>query len=247
MVKKVGLIVGVFVLSIGLMACNGQEQEQEDVEKNIDGEASGEIPSIEEIIDINNLPDPVATVNGESIDKETYVMVLEQQMMTMAQYGISLEGEEGKQMISLIEEQTIEQLINEQLLQQAATEKEIEVSEEEIDEELAFIVAQFSSEEALMEALEEGGSSMDELREEIEHYVRQQKYVEEETEAINVTEEEIQARYEEEKQYYTEDELPTFEELQSNIEQRLIAEKEQEQLEVLFGKLRDEGDITVHI
>jgi peptidyl-prolyl cis-trans isomerase SurA len=245
LVKKVGLIVGVFALSIGLMACNGQEQEN--AETNIDGEANGEIPSIEEIIDINNLPDPVATVNGESIDKETYVMVLEQQIMTMAQYGISLEGEEGEQMISLIEEQTIEQLINEQLLQQAATEKEIEVSEEEIDEELAFIVAQFSSEEELMGALEEGGSSMDELREEIEHYVRQQKYVEEETEAINVTEEEIQARYEEEKQYYEEDELPTFEELQSNIEQRLIAEKEQEQLEVLFEKLREEGDITVHI
>lgn len=245
MVKKVGLIVGVFALSIGLMACNGQEQEN--AETNIDGEANGEIPSIEEIIDINNLPDPVATVNAESIDKETYVMVLEQQIMTMAQYGISLEGEEGEQMISLIEEQTIEQLINEQLLQQAATEKEIEVSEEEIDEELAFIVAQFSSEEELMGALEEGGSSMDELREEIEHYVRQQKYVEEETEAINVTEEEIQARYEEEKQYYEEDELPTFEELQSNIEQRLIAEKEQEQLEVLFEKLREEGDITVHI
>lgn len=75
--------------------------------------------------------DPVATVNGVDISKETYQEYIE---YTMTSYGLSAELSMDSGMAEYLQSQTIDSLVYMEELKQACEEKDCAPSEDEIDE-----------------------------------------------------------------------------------------------------------------
>lgn len=253
-VKKLTLVIGVGILALGLAACGNEEsQENPDQEapapteeqEQPEGEEAMQDPAA--VIDMDSIPDVVATVNGEEINKDVYVASLEQQTSFLAAQGIDLESEEAAGYIEMIQEQLIQQIVNERVIIQAASDEGIEATDEEIDAELSAITSQFESEEQLQEVLDEQGITMEELRSDIAEFVKRDKYVEQNTEAAEISEEELQAAYDELAAMSEENEIPSFEEYKGELEAQLQNEQQQEQLAQLVESLREESEITIHI
>ncbi len=120
----------------------------------------------------------VATVNGEEITREEFLMVLEQQMMQYQMQGVDFASPEMAGMM----DELIHQVLNNNfifpiLLEQKAEEEGITVGEEELDEAYEQFVMDFGGEEILEEQLEAAGMSKDELLEDLEREMVVQNYL----------------------------------------------------------------------
>lgn len=256
--KKLTMMIGVGVLALGLAAC-GNEADQEDPnqetpteEQAPEGEETDQTP--EAAIDMESIPDVIATVNGEDIQKDHYVALLEQQTSMLQAQGMDLQSEEAANYINMIQDQVLQQLVNERVIIQAATDEGIEATEEEIDAELStFVSAQFESEEQFNEALEQEGVTIEEIRNNIAEYIKTEKYVEQNTTTEEISEDELQAAYDElvamseESEESAESDIPTFEEYRGELEAQLQNDQHQQQLAELVESLREESEITIHI
>ncbi len=250
-------MIGVGVLALGLAACSddtGQEEPNQEEPAPTEDQEQAEQPEGEEtgqdldaVLDIENIPDAVATVNGEDINKDIYVASLEQHTFALQANGMDLGSEEAASYLEMIKEQIIQQLVNERLIIQAANDEGIEATDEEIEVELAAITAQFESEEQLQEVLDEQGLTMEEVRNDISDFIKRDKYVEQNTELDEITEEELQAAYDELTAMNEESELPAFDEYRSELEAELLSQQEQEQLAQLVEHLRGDSEITIHV
>ncbi|MCM3760719.1 SurA N-terminal domain-containing protein [Alkalihalobacillus oceani] len=253
--KKMFMIFGTGLLALSLAACGGDSEQQADTPEEDVAETDQQAPENEEaaqdpqsVLDTENIPDVIATVNGEDINKDIYVASLEQQANLLLAQGIELESEEAAGYLEMLEEQLLQQIINERMIIQAADNEGIEATDEEIDAELELITSQFESEEQLQEVLDEQGVTMEELRSDISDFVKRDKYVEAHTTTEEVSEEELQAAYDELAEMAGEDGgLPTFEEYREELQAQLQSEKQQEQLSQIIEDLRAESDITIHI
>lgn len=240
--KKVGIFVGILTFALVLSACNGDQTEQGSEESR---EGSEVEQGVNESIEKNyeDVPDPVANVNGEDIQKEDYIMTIES---IIAREGIDIESEEAAQFLPMIKQQAVQSLVNERLILRAAEDDGIEALEAEVQERLEPYLAQYEDEEALEETLNESGLTMDELLEELENIVKQEKYLDQRIEPVEVSEEEIQSAYEELQALYDE-ELPSFEDYRDELELNLQMEKEQEQITEIIEQLRAESEISIFI
>ncbi len=240
---------GILALAFGLAACGGDETEQEEAVAAPEESAPAE-QDLNSIIDTENIPDVIATVNGEDIEKEVYVSYLQQQATQMMMQGIDLNSEEGRSYLEMIEESTLQQLVNEKLIVQAANEANLEVTEEEIEQEIASILTEFQleSEEELQELIEQQGVTMDELRDDVVEYVKRDKYIQQNINVTDITEEELQAAYDELlTMVEDESEVPEFEDYREELESSLLKEQEQAQTAQLLEELREDGEVTIHI
>ncbi|WP_227940421.1 SurA N-terminal domain-containing protein [Alkalihalobacillus deserti] len=252
MKKKLVMGFGVCALAFGLAACGGEEdttqgqdptQEEPVVSEHPEGVEQPE-QAMGSMIDTEEIPDVVATVNGEDIEKEMFVTTIEQQAMQVAMQGIDLESEEGVEYLEELKDQVLDQIINSKLIADAASNEGLEATEEEIDNGISELMAQngLESEEQLQELLEAQGVQMDELRDDVKKNVKSSKYIEQKVTEIEISDEEIQAFYDEAIVNATEDEsqLPSLEEVRSDIEYQL-------QMESLISTLKEKSDVTINI
>jgi len=135
-----------------------------------------EITPVEEIIPED--VEVVATVNGEEITREEFLIVLEQQMMQYQMQGVDFDSPEMAGMM----DELIHQVLNSNfifpiLLEQKAEEEGITVSEEELDDAYQQFVMDFGGEEILEEQLEAAGMSKGELLEDLEREMYVQNYL----------------------------------------------------------------------
>ncbi|MCL7747407.1 SurA N-terminal domain-containing protein [Halalkalibacter alkaliphilus] len=236
--------IGICALAFGLAACGGDEEAapEEPVasEEPVEGEQE-----MDSFIDTSDIPDVIAIVNGEEVDREIYVSTLEQEAMQLAMQGIDVDSEEGAAYLDQVKDQVLDRIINSILVTHAANEEGIEATEEEIDMGVTDLMAQFGleSEEQLQELLEAQGVDMEELRADVAENVKSNKYVEQKVAEIEVSEDEIQAFYDEAIAAMPETEeaeLPGLDEVRGEIEQQL-------QMEKLLSNLREESDVTVNV
>ncbi len=241
---------GILALAIGLAACGGDEPEQEEAVATPEEEPVTEEQDMGSIIDTENIPDIIATVNGEDIEKGIYVSYLQQQASQMMMQGIDLESEEGKGYLEMIKESTIQQLVNERLIVQAANEENLKVTEEEIDQEIKSILAEFQleTEAELQELIAEQGVTMDELRDDIVEYLKRDKYIQQNINVKDASEEELQAAYDEIlTNVEDETEVPEFDDYREELQTGLQSQQEQEQTVQLLEDLREASEITIHL
>ncbi|UTR12791.1 SurA N-terminal domain-containing protein [Evansella sp. LMS18] len=230
---------------------NTQEEAPEENNDEIALE-EGEQPDMPEP-DLEGVPDVVAEVNGEEITREefeaTYMGQFQQMAMMAQMSGEPIDQDELK-------EQVAENMIGTELLIQAAESGDYEASEEEMDETLEMIAQQSGMQaDEFMAALEEQGMSEEEVMEQLELQVKIDQMIANEAGDVEVTEEELEAYYEdlvaqqEAMAGDTEEEieLPEYEEIRDDLEQQLRAEKENEASQQLVERLRDEADVTVHL
>ncbi|WP_332694650.1 SurA N-terminal domain-containing protein [Halalkalibacter lacteus] len=254
MKKKLFMGIGVCTLAFGLVACGGDDKAEEEVaapeeSENVEQEMGPDI-------DTESIPDVIATVNGEDINKEIYVGNLEQGAMQLQMQGIDIESEEGLAELEVMKEQLLDRIINSTLITQAANEEGVEATEEEIDKGITELIAQIGleSEEQLQELLDEQGVSTDELRADVAETVKSEKYLDQNIEVSDISEEDLQAAYDElvemveaEGEGKETPEIPSFEDYREQLEYQMQMEQEQEQVGKLIETLRADSEITTHI
>lgn len=102
-------------------------------------------------------------------------------------------------MLRQVGSQAVDQLITERLVNRAATAANIQVTDEDIDKELEPIKASFPDDETFNMQLEMAGFTLDSFKEQIAMQVRLEKLVEPQ---VEVTEEDLQAYYDQNKAQY---------------------------------------------
>ncbi|WP_066634306.1 peptidylprolyl isomerase [Desulfolucanica intricata] len=105
----------------------------------------------------------VATVNGEEITQEELDKKINETKALYQQQGIDLEGDDGKQMLEMLKQQTLEEMINNKLLMQEAKKQGKNLTDKQIKEKVAELKKQFSSEEEFKKYLKQAGMTEKEL------------------------------------------------------------------------------------
>ncbi|WP_078427783.1 SurA N-terminal domain-containing protein [Alkalihalobacterium alkalinitrilicum] len=211
---------------------------------------SAELPPMPEP-DLEGIPDVVAMVNGKEILKEefktTYLGYFTQIAMEAQMYGEEVDQEQLKTQI-------IESMIGQELLIQEAGKAGLEASDEEISQSLDELVAQYGleSQEEFLTAMHEQGLDEEEVRSELAMQVKIDKLIISESGGIEPTEDELKEYYDQILaqigQMGDEDaEIPTFDEIKSDIKEQVKTQKVSEAAQVIVGKLREESEVTVHL
>lgn len=230
--KKLCYLVSIPMILVLLAAC-GEAAEQP--EQN---EQDNSIPVMSEA-------EAVATVNGDIITSTQYNSLLDYSKRMYEQQGL-LEGEEGQEMIQLLEEEILDQLISQKLLVQKALEEGLEAEEGEVSEQIAMISAQYETEEQLQTALEQEGLSITILEHEIKNEIVINKLIEQISSEIDVSEEEVQSQYEAMAEMM-EDEIPPYEEYSGELKEQLVGQKINTHLSELLSELREAAEIEIHL
>ncbi|MCD2138843.1 SurA N-terminal domain-containing protein [Salinicoccus halitifaciens] len=248
MKKWLMMITAAATMSL-VAACGDDNAEEAQEETAQEGHAGGEAEEMPEP-DLEDVPDVVAEVEGEEITKDEFEQVYTQefQQRVMMQQMTGEEIDEGA-----LKEQVVERLVSNELLLQEAESRDMEASEEEIDEIIDQLIEinGMESEDEYISAVEESGMSEEELRAQIADQVKMQQLISEESGDTEPTEEEMQEVYDEQiaaREDAGEDsEAPEFEEVKPQIEEQLTMEKEAEAAQNLSDELREEADVTIHI
>ncbi|MRH41939.1 hypothetical protein GH741_04530 [Aquibacillus halophilus] len=251
--KKIFLLmIVVLFLSIFLVACSDQEEtEQENTDENTEEatsdteettpdteeEATPDVPEAE-TVDEDTI---VATVNGEEINGSKYNQMYNQTLLMFQQYG--QEASDAAQ----VKEQTINSLIEQELLLQEAESKGIEASSSDVNENLEEIKSQFETNEEFEQQLEQLKLTEQSLKEQLAYEIKLNQYIEQEITGTEVTEEEVQEYYDQLVSQQGEGEAPPFEEVQQQLKEQLVQQKERSQLGTLIESLKEQSEIETLI
>lgn len=135
-----------------------------------------------------------ATVNGTTISED---QITEYVAQLRKQQGVEEESAWGEFLVSsqltpkTLRSGVIDQFVNQELVKQAIKEQNVTVPAEDIDAYIAQITEQQGGEEALNEALQQQGVTMEQLREDVELGLAQQKFAEQIAGDVEVADDEI--------------------------------------------------------
>ncbi|MDX8044432.1 SurA N-terminal domain-containing protein [Gracilibacillus sp. S3-1-1] len=229
--KKIMMLFVMISLSIVIVAC-GNNANDDDAEQ----QPPKDIVSDEERVDEN---EAVATINGEEISGSAYNTMYMLVKTTLQQYEQDIDDTDT------VKEQTLQELITQELIRQDAQAEGITVDETEIDQELNNVKEHYGDNYTTI--LENSGFTEETYKKQVEQELLSTKYLQTVFD-IHVTDEEIDEFYQalSEETEDSEEELPALEDVKTNIEQQLLAEKQQEKQEDIQAKLdelREDADI----
>ena len=186
----------------------------------------------------------VAVVNGQEIvgsDLQTSVAQFQQ---AAAAQGVDSSSEQAQ---AEIRAQALEVLVNTELLKQEAVAQGIEVSDQEAVERLATIEEELGGAEVLAERMATLGLDEEQLQSDVRDEILIQELLDTvfaEAE-IEVTEEEVNAVYDNASAGAAGSELPPLEEVRTQIETQIITSKEQQIVDEFISTLRADADIEL--
>lgn len=139
-----------------------------------------------------DLPDPVATINGQPLSKEEFEATLNEIFSSMGmQVGMLPPDQRG-----MLFRQFVEDMVTDKLIDQASA--ETPVTPEDVDAELATISQQYGSQERFAEELAASGQTIDQFKERLTKLLRQRKWMESQVTAVGeVTEAQARTFYDE--------------------------------------------------
>ncbi|KUG51114.1 hypothetical protein AVL62_12775 [Serinicoccus chungangensis] len=212
--------------------------------------------------DLEQIPDPVATVNGQDVTKEEFVTYYESQFASAAGQA-QMSGEELDE--EQLQQDTLEVVVDSVLLRQAAEEERLDPSDEEVDtllEELATGNG-LESVDQFLEVLAQQGMDEETARREAASQLAIQAYVEQEAPVEEPSEEELRAYYDElvaqqEDAGGGEDdaagtaapqqpEIPEFDQVRDQLAQQLQSEEQAAATDELVAGLREDAEITSNL
>ncbi|PRZ09679.1 peptidyl-prolyl cis-trans isomerase SurA [Isoptericola sp. CG 20/1183] len=204
--------------------------------------------------DLEDVPDVVAEVNGEDVERAEFVTAYEGQLQQAAM-SQQTTGQEVDQ--DALKQQVAEQLVGNRLLTQAATEAGIEATDEDIETTLEGIAAQngLQSADEVVAALGEQGISEDEVREDAAAQFQVNAYIEAEADIEEPSEDELREQYDtlveqmgsQGGEGASQAEIPPFEDVRDQLAQQAVGEQQAAAVDGIVATLRDEGDVTIHL
>ena len=205
-----------------------------------------------------------AVVNGETITKDTlsavaalnqiFEVVFTQLPQSFGQALLSTP--EGTAFLDRYQRDVLDQLIDSRLLVQQAKEREIEVDESNVTEQVEGRLDQIMQQNQLTldevaDILEQQGSSLDEYKENLGSSVREQLMVQGLQEKIiqdaTVTDEQIKSYYDEHTSEYTDADgtITPLEDVRDEIHDSLLKKAQSDLWNAWFTKAKDEADIQI--
>jgi peptidyl-prolyl cis-trans isomerase SurA len=201
--------------------------------------------------DLDGIPDVVAEVNGEEVTKEDFVPFYEASFQQAAMQA-QASGEDPDE--EALKEQAVDDLVDTELLAQEAESRGIEISDQDVDDELAALAEQngMKSAEELLKAVEAQGLTEDQARSQIETQVLIEQLVADETGPIEPTDKELRALYEQARKQQEQSgqsgqEFPAFEKVRSQLVEQAKAQESGKVAETLVTDLREDAEITIHL
>jgi foldase protein PrsA len=142
----------------------------------------------------------VAEVNGYVITKEVFDKNFDLYRTTYeSQYGTDIWNQDidGKKFIDVVKEQVVEKLISDRLVLEDAKDKGIDVTDEEVEQEVKSIKDYFEDEQKFLDFIATQNLSEEEFTEETRRNLIIMKYREKVVESVAVSEEDIKKYYDE--------------------------------------------------
>lgn len=225
------LVLGVLLVSVLPMMTDDSKDEDEA------SEASGDV-------DLSDIPDVVAVVNGEEIDREEFAAFYEPQVQQAAGSGQKVDEDE-------IKKQTVDIVVDNELLLQEADDQGLSASKKQVEEALQGYAegSGMKSADEYLKALEkEQGLSPDQARAQIADSVAVEALVDKEVGDKPIEEAELRKLYDETVAAQGEGaEAPPFEDVRPQLEQQVKAQHQQEAFKKLAESARKDADIDVKL
>lgn len=241
--QKTFIITGVIALIAVIGAVYyfafGKAPEQKQAPELFTG--SQQEPVADQQPQVSTLPDVVARVNGEEI-KGADLQNSEAQIL--AGQGVdptTLTDEQRQQ----LRNQALDILISNALIRQAAAGANVQASEEAVNAQMEIIKGQFEDPAKYQEALTQQNMTEDDFRKLVASDVFIQTYIEQtlQLKAIDATDEEINAMYEQQKAASAE--IPPLEEIRDQFKSFVIQQKQQQVLVAHIQELRSKANVEV--
>jgi hypothetical protein len=183
----------------------------------------------------------LATVGDTKITMEDIQPELEQIKAQYLNQGVDISNEEGLEDTIIL--QILENHINKVVLLKYAEELNLKIEDDEVEEEYQKILTQFGGKEGLETAMQESQITEENLREDIRNSLIFQLIAEQESN-IEITEEEVQNRYQELKEQLG-DGLPPISEISDQLEQEMINEKMGVALESIIMEVKEKYNVEI--
>ncbi|WP_160719679.1 SurA N-terminal domain-containing protein [Isachenkonia alkalipeptolytica] len=242
-------LVGLFVLT----ACGDGEVENGDNGENDEGtaqseDALGEMQQEEIDMDDFEESDVFLRVNDDEITFAEFEEEFERSKeMAETQYGMDFDDEDAAVMIPQLQQQAVESIITQHVMLQEAEDQDIEVTDEDVEENVEELKVQFDGEEGLEQAMEAEGLTDDSLREFLYENLMIENLMSRnlDLDNIEVTEEEKEAYYAQLQESWEEqgqEEVP-YEDVEDQITEQLQQQQIQEKQMEYVEELMAEADI----
>jgi hypothetical protein len=251
-VKKTRTALGLTVAAamLALTACGGGDDGS--AADQASQEQSGE-DSAADAPELEGIPDVVAEVNGEEITKEEFAPLYQAQLEQATMQAQQMGGEKPDE--AALQKQTAENLVDTELLHQEAEARDITVSEEDVDEELAAIAEQnqMGSADELLAALEKQGTTEDQARTQLETQVMVEQLVADEAGPLETSEKDLRALYQQAKQQQAQmgeqggQQIPPYADVKPQLEEQAESERIGTVAGSLVEELRKDADITINL
>jgi peptidyl-prolyl cis-trans isomerase SurA len=235
---------------LALSACGG-DGESESSASSDEQSSESSAPTGSEA-DLTGIPDVVAEVNGEEVTKEEFAAPYQAQLQQATMQAQMGGGEAPDE--KALQEQTANGLVDAELLKQEAESRGIEVSDDQVDAQLTELAEQnqLDSAQALLDALEEQGTSEDQARSQVETQVLVEGLVEDEAGDIQPTEEDLRALYQQVKQQQSQagqagQPVPPYAKAKPQLEQQAVSQEQNRIAQQLVDELRQDADITINL
>ncbi len=188
----------------------------------------------------------VAIVNGEAIPRNEFDELLE---MRMGMYQVQdMDDAETAEMMDMLKQHTLDELIAQTVLMQRAEAAGMVADDEAVEEEYRLLKEQYDDEE-FQRALDAQNLTSESLKENIALQLAVHQYVDEKVEeeigkeAVEVSDDELKAFYE---QYSMQmEDPPEFEEMKPQLEGMVQQEKMQEVTAEIVNQLVEESEIEI--
>lgn len=205
---------------------------------------------------LDDIPDPVAEVNGSKVTKDEFVSVFEGQFQQM-----SMQAQSSGQPVDeeKLKEQSIEGLVGAELLEQEAEKRGLKASDKEIDASLAeFAKTNQVSTDEFVAKMGEQGMDRAAVMDQIEKQLIVEKLIDDEYGEFTPSDKEVQAAYDQVSQQQSMmggaqggqtggQQLPPLEQVRPQVEEQVKSEKQAQNMQSLSEKLRKDADVTVHL
>ncbi len=200
--------------------------------------------------DLEGIPDVVAEVNGEEVTRDEFAPIYASQLQ-QATAQAQATGEAPDE--DALKKQTVEDLVDTELLAQEAEARGIEVSDQQVDDELTALAEQnqLGSAEDLLKEVEKQGVTEDQARSQVGIQLMVEQLVADEDGPIEPTEKELRALYAQAKQAaqsgQTGQKIPAFAEVRTQLVEQATSQQVGEVAGALVEDLRKDADITINL
>ncbi len=241
---RVALGAGLTAALLALTGCGGGGGS--DAEESSSSSASPEA-------DVEGVPEVVAEVNGEEITRDEFTLVYRAQLQ-QAEAQAQTTGQAPDE--DALKQQTAQGLVDTELLRQEAGERGIEASDDAVERELASVAQenQLGSVQALLDALEEQGTSEEQARGQAQTQLLVEGLVADEAGGeIEPTERELRTLYRQVKEQQAQageqagQEIPPFADVRAQLEEQAVSQEQGRIAQSLVEELTEDADISINL